>query len=154
MKLISISRQTLLLATMLSLTGCASTFLKAYPGKLQPLSETGVVTCEKELMITAVDGKLEQKIFTGGALTFMDCTISLLPGEHAISFYYLHRGSYLITSTREVTHKLNVEKGQIYRIKYTMNNQLWKPWIEKLEGDELERVRKDVMSRLKDQASG
>lgn len=128
-------------------TGCASS-IKSYSGKTLPLSESGIITCEGNLRINAIDGDTSKVIASGGGLWFRDCAISLTPGEHSITFQYSSGGTVSM-STGNVTHKINVEKGNIYRIKYTLEGSKWNPWIEKLKDAELNEQRIRVMSKLK-----
>lgn len=134
---------------MLLLSGCASSYIKAYPEKLLPLSEAGTVTCESAIQVTAVDGNKDYRLYSGGGLYYQDCIISLKPGPHTITFKYYISSSVMTVQTRDVTHKVDIEKGQIYRIKYEQDGNKWRPWIEKLEGEELEKQRKDLPIRIK-----
>jgi len=128
------------------LTGCAST-IQSYSGKTLPLEESGVLTCEEYLKINAIDGDTSKVIASGGGLWFRDCVVSLTPGEHTITFQYITGGTVSF-STGDVTLKVNIEKGNIYRIKYTLDGSRWHPWIEKLKGDELREQRIRVLSKL------
>lgn len=129
------------------LAGCASS-IKSYSGKTLSLAESGILTCEGYLRINAIDGDTSKVIASGGGLWFRDCVVSLTPGEHTVTFQY-STGGTVSMSTGNVTHKINVEKGNIYRIKYTLEGSKWKPWIEKLKGAELNEQRVRVMSKLK-----
>lgn len=141
--------KAILILSMLYLSGCASSLIKAYPEKLLPLSEVGTVTCDSAIQVTAVDGNRDYRLYSGGGLYYQDCIISLKPGLHTITFRYYFSSSVSTVQTNEVTHKVNIEKGKIYRIKYEKDRYKWKPWIEELKGDELEKQRKDLLIRIK-----
>ena len=128
------------------LTGCAST-LKTYSGKTLSLDESGVLTCDHFLRIHAVDGNPELKISSGGGLWFRDCAVSLTPGPHTVTFQY-YTGGTVSFSTGSVTRSFNVEKGNIYRIKNAFEGKLWKPYIEKLQGEELQEQRIRVKEKF------
>ena len=137
---------TLISLVFILLTGCAST-INTYEGKRLPLSESGVLTCEGYLSIKAIDGNTNHHIASGGGLWFRDCAVSLAPGKHTVTFRYITGGTVSF-STGYVTHEVNIEKGNIYRIKYTFEGKTWKPWIAKLKGDELKEQRKRVMEKF------
>ena len=144
-----IAKSSLISLLLVFVYGCANSFIQTYPGKLLPLSETGTVTCESSIQVVSVDGNSAYRLYSGGGLYYSDCIISLKPGKHTITYKYYFSTSTMITQTRPLTHKINVEKGAIYRIKYKMEGGLWKPWIEKLKGKELEKQLKDVKIRIK-----
>ncbi len=128
------------------LSGCVTT-LKTYEGKTLSQAESGILTCEPYLRINAIDGDRSKAISSAGGLWFRDCVVSLAPGKHTVTFRYVTGGTVSF-STNNVTHEVNIEKGKIYRIKYTMEGRRWKPWIEELKGDELEKQRKRVTAEL------
>jgi len=140
MKLIFKSSLFFIVITLLS--GCAST-LKSYPGKMLSQAESGVLTCDHNLEVKSIDGNESYRAASAGGLWFRDCAISMTPGKHTVTFRYYSGGTVSI-STGYVTHEINVEKGQIYRIKYASEGRKWKPWIEQLKGEELEEQRRRI----------
>jgi len=128
------------------LTSCAST-LKTYSGKVLSLEESGVLTCDHYLRVHAIDGNSKLNIASGGGLWFRDCAVSLKPGDHTVTFQY-YTGGTVSVSTGRVTRAFNVEKNNIYRIKYTFEGSLWKPYIAKLEGEELKEQRVRVKEKF------
>jgi len=145
----NVIKMILLTAACLVLAGCGSTFIKKYPGKLLPISEVGTVTCESAIQVTAIDGDRNYRLYSGGGLYYQDCTISLMPGQHSITYKYYMSSSVMTTQTNEVTHTVNIEKGKLYRIKYTSEGRRWRPWIEELTGEELKKQRENLLLRIK-----
>jgi hypothetical protein len=137
------------LISFLFLSGCAASVIQAYPGKALPLSEVAVVTCDSAIRVLSVDGNNNYRLYSGGGLYYQDCVISLLPGTHTINYQYYLSSNVMTTYSPVQSAKIDVAKGQIYRIKYTLNHSGWHTWIEKLQGKELEDQRKDVPIRIK-----
>jgi hypothetical protein len=136
-----------LVATILVLlSGCGGT-LKTYPGGMLSQNESGVLTCEPYLGISAIDGDTSMTAASGGGLWFRDCIISLKPGKHSVTFRY-YTGGTVSFSTGYVTREFTVEKGKIYRIKYELEGTRWRPWIEQLKGEELDKQRKRISAEL------
>ena len=140
-----------LVGSVLLLSGCASSVIKAYPGKQLPLDRVATVTCESAIRVLSVDGNPDYRLYSGGGLYYQDCAISLLPGEHEILFQYYLSSNVMTTYTPAVQHKIKVNAGEIYRIKYRYEGRRWIPWIEKLQGEEYKKHLEDLKIRMKNQ---
>lgn len=139
----------MLLGLVLLLSGCASSVIKAYPGKQLSLDKVATVTCESAIRVLAVDGNPEYRLYSGGGLYYQDCAISLLPGKHSIRYQYYFSSNVMTTYTPSVTQSVDAKAGEIYRIRYVFEGRKWVPWIEKLQGEKYQKQREDLKIRLK-----
>ena len=136
-----------IIVIMLALISACGGTLKTYQGDVLAQAESGILTCEPYLSISAIDDDTNLTAASGGGLWFRDCIISLKPGKHTVTFRY-YTGGTVSFSTGYVTREFTVEKGNIYRIKYELEGTRWRPWIEQLKGEELDKQRKRISSEM------
>jgi S1-C subfamily serine protease len=147
-----IIKTCLISVVFIILSGCTPAVLNTYQGNTLSMAESGILTCEPAIQIHSIDGNTNYRAASAGGLWYRDCIISLAPGKHTVTFQYYFGGTVTFT-TSSVTREVNIEKGQIYRIKYTIKDRRWKPWIEKLQGDELAEQRIRVAAKLAGETS-
>lgn len=130
------------------LSGCSTVSLNAYSGSTLPMSESAVLTCMRAIEINAIDDNTNFTLYSRGGIWYKDCIISLEPGPHSILLRY-DTGGGANLSTENVTLKFKVEKGNIYRIKYSIKNLKWSPRVVKLTGNELAKQRNRISDLMK-----